>query len=253
MRDIEDLGDEPCSHYVAPPKKGTPAARLHNLSGMINQRRVGRLGTHGEDCFTCVAKCDTAAESGAEENQTEEALEARWSKFPIINPYGDSLDFADLVTLRAADPSSDVNAVPGVTDHDQAALKGMRDFFTGAEAAVRETGHLPDVYKAAMGAGSSTGDPRTQGRSASDSEIESDPHWEPLCDQMVKNVQHPDTAPIHDDRYYTRNLSAIPWRPRVSLTDCLCLQIRRCSTATRHTRTRSVTPPKRRSSSRRAR
>ena len=34
---------------------------MYHMSGMLNQRRLGRLGRHGEDCYTCVQQCDTAA------------------------------------------------------------------------------------------------------------------------------------------------------------------------------------------------
>jgi hypothetical protein len=115
MRDIEDL-PAPCSHYVAPPKKSTPAARLHNLSGMINQRRAGRLGTHGEDCYTCVAACDTAAENAGPPAREPTAAELAdpWHAFPIINPWSDggAIHLDELVAMRADDPTSDVNAVP---------------------------------------------------------------------------------------------------------------------------------------------
>ena len=113
MKDIEDLGDGGhCSHYIAPPKRGTPQARLHNLSGMINHRRAGRLGTHGEDCYTCVAKCDTAADVEAEPPSPEQ-LETRWAQFPIVNPYGDGVHLDDLVEMFAADSASTVNKVVG--------------------------------------------------------------------------------------------------------------------------------------------
>eukprot|EP01043_Picozoa_sp_COSAG02_P076204 COSAG02_NODE_16073_length_1115_cov_1.236220_1_plen_245_part_10 len=144
MKDIEDLGEGRCSHYMAPPARGTPQARLHNLSGMINHRRAGRLGSHGEDCFTCVAKCDTAAEV---EPPSSEQLDARWSGFPIINPYGDDVHLDDLVEMFAADSASSVNKIVGETDHDHGELAEARKHLKMAEEMVRKTGKLPEAMR----------------------------------------------------------------------------------------------------------
>ena len=198
MKDIEDLGDDAqCAHFVAPPTKGTPAARLHTLSGHVNMRRAGRLGTHGEDCYTCVAQCDTAAESAAPPARAPTAAELAdpWHAFPIVNPFSDGgiIHLDELVAKRAGDPTSDVNAVPGITDHDEAELKQQRDFFKSVQATVEKTGHVPDEYKAFFSEG---GDPRTQGGSVP--EIDTNPVGQRMLKQMVENVKNPDTAPIVD-------------------------------------------------------
>ena len=65
--DIEDLGTEQCSHYTPPPPKGTPAARLHALSGHVNQRR--QLGTPSENCYTCTAQCATSEAAAPADRQ----------------------------------------------------------------------------------------------------------------------------------------------------------------------------------------
>ena len=188
--DIEDLGEsDHCSHYVAPPAKRTPAARLYNLSGHVNQRRAGRLGTHGEDCYTCVAQCDTAAESAeAAPPPSPEDLEARWESFPIVNPYGDQVHLDDLVTMFAADAASSVNEVIGVTEHDQKQIARARKGIKMGEDYVKKTGKMPKFKD--------DSEPDAYGRAAN-TEVITSPMFEELLRGMVENAKEPSKV-IHD-------------------------------------------------------
>eukprot|EP01043_Picozoa_sp_COSAG02_P034350 COSAG02_NODE_2395_length_8958_cov_167.540354_6_plen_377_part_00 len=188
MRDIEDLGEGQCSHYMAPPTRGTPRARLHNLSGMINHRRAGRLGSHGEDCYTCVAKCDTAAEP---EPPSPEQLDARWSEFPIVNPYGDGVHLDDLVEMFAGDSASSVNKIVGQTDHDHGELAEARKHLKMAEEAVRKTGKLPEMMQQA-----DSSDPYVRRGQVRNADITS-PKLDALLRGMVDGAKDESKA-IHD-------------------------------------------------------
>ena len=117
---------------------------------MLNHRRMGRLGTHGEDCYTCVAKCDTAAESGepaAPLGPAELGIHnAQWESgsFPVVDPYGSGVHLDELVRRRSEEEGSSASEIIGETNSNLEQLAKFAKTKAQLEEVVKKMGQLPE-------------------------------------------------------------------------------------------------------------
>ena len=178
---------------------------MYHMSGMLNQRRLGRLGRHGEDCYTCVQQCDTAAVTEVEDaTEVESAADDKWERFefPVQDPYGADVHVDDLVKLRAEEPGSSSSEIIGETNHDTERLRKYSAAKSAIEQVVEETGAMPDDDDAqALFTGASGARRNKRGSSLLNpylSTPEVNAMTLPVLKQMVANVQEPLNANVDD-------------------------------------------------------